>query len=36
MGNLKEIGKTALIALAVIVAYNYVAPKLMKGKAPVK
>jgi hypothetical protein len=30
--DFKSIGKTALIALVVVVAYGYIAPKLMKGK----
>lgn len=34
MGNIKEIGKTALIALVVVVAYGYFAPKLMKKGTP--
>lgn len=34
MGNMKEIGKTALIALVVVVAYGYFAPKLMKKAVP--
>lgn len=34
MEFLKGTGKMALVALVVVVAYGYIAPKIMKGKAP--
>ena len=34
MPTLKEIGKTALIALGVILVYNWAAPKIKMKAAP--